>query len=69
MNTRLDHRTDRPLTAQRALDEVCRHPLITGVAVVGVALTLGALFHYGPPTRGRRSLYERIRHSLRSLFD
>jgi len=70
MNTRLDHWNDRPLTASRVVDEVCRHPVITGVVVLGVATALGALLHYGPPPRKRRrSLFERIGGSLRALFD
>jgi len=70
MNTRLEHRNDRPLTASRVLDEVCSHPVITGMVVVGVAATLGAFLHYGPsPRKRRRSLFERIDASLRSLFD
>lgn len=66
-----DRRGNRPVTLSRALDEVCAHPVITGVAVVGVAVTLAALLHYGPSVRTHRgpSLFERIADSLRSLFD
>jgi len=70
MNKNIDRRNERPLTASRVVDEVCRHPVITGAVVVGVAVTLGALLHYGPtPRTRRRSLFERIDASLRSLFD
>lgn len=70
MNTGFDRRHDQPLSASRVIDEVCRHPVITGVAVVGVAVTLGALLHYGPaPRRRQRSLFERLRASMRSLIN
>ena len=69
MNTGLERRNGRALTPSRVVDEVCRHPVITGAAVVGVAVVLGALLHYGPEPRKRRSLFERINASLRSLFD
>lgn len=69
MNTGLENRHGRPLTASRVVEEVCRHPVITGAVVVGTAVVLGALLHYGPEPRQRRSLLERIRASLRSLFD
>ncbi|GAB3677916.1 hypothetical protein GCM10028792_18890 [Salinisphaera aquimarina] len=67
----LDRRDKRPLSMSRVLDEVYQHPVVTGVAVVGIALTLGALLHYGPPigTRSRHSLFERIRRSVQSLTD
>ncbi|MBS64255.1 hypothetical protein T5B8_05528 [Salinisphaera sp. T5B8] len=69
MDTGLERRNGRPLTASRVVDEVCRHPVITGAAVVGTAVVLGALLHYGPAPRRRRSLFDRVRASLRSLFD
>ena len=69
MSTGLERRHHRPMTASRVVDEVCRHPVITGAAVVGTAVVLGALFHYGPRPGKRRSLIERMNDSLRSLFD
>lgn len=69
MNTGFDRRHDQPLSASRVIDEVCRHPVITGVAVVGAAVTLGALLHYGPVRRRQRSLFERLGASMRSLIN
>lgn len=69
MNMRFNRYEDSPLTASRVLDEICSHPAITGVVVVGAALTLGALLRYGPPMRRRRTMRERMRRSLRASMD
>ncbi|MDA3921827.1 MAG: hypothetical protein PF501_14280 [Salinisphaera sp.] len=71
MSSNLDRRRERPLTVSRAIDEVCAHPVITGVAVVGVAVTLSALLYYGPTETGfrRPSLFERLRRAFGSLLD